>query len=106
MTDIYDVSTVSDLIKCSIVGSLPDEIKVEGEISNVKLSGNHLYLTLKDSDSCLNVIFWRYSNSHSTLDLNNGEKIIVEGKINCYAKNSNYDITASSITKSGQGDIH
>lgn len=105
MENIYTVSKINELIKCSLNNLFPLTIKVEGEISNIKISGNHLFLTLKDNDTCLNAIFWNYVNNDNTI-LNNGEKIIVEGKITTYGKSSNYNIIIKLINKLGKnGDI-
>ena len=97
--------TVTDLnntIKATITEKFLSQLNVKGEISNVKTSGPHTYLTLKDSDSSINVVAWniKFPNIH------NGDDVIVTGKIACFIKGGTYQISASKIDKIGIGHFY
>ena len=40
------------------------------------------------------------------LDLNNGDKLIIEGSLNLYVKGGSYNIVANKIIKDGIGELH
>jgi exodeoxyribonuclease VII large subunit len=95
------VSELNDIIKSVFSQQLGNVISVEGEICNLKKNNGNLYFSLKDDISNINVVHWRYSGNYD-----NGDKVIINGKITFYAKGGTYQITANNITKSGEGDIN
>ncbi len=103
---IYSVYELNLIVKSLFKYNFKDVIKVEGEISNIKLTRNNLYVTLKDSVSKIDVVFWSYGLKKSALILDNGDKITVEGKLTVWDKQGSYQITANKIEKSGTGDLH
>jgi len=85
------------------------DIKVSGELSNYKISGNNMYATLKDCDSAVNIIVWSFVNRNTQqnmIDLSNGDNITVYGKITLYQKTGNYNITAHKIERTGVGNLY
>ena len=83
---------------------------VEGELSNFRISSNNnMYFNLNDGSSNINenstikaVIF------NNMLSLNfkpeNGQKVIVTGKISLYAKGGYYQILVKEMSLSGEGE--
>ena len=97
------VSEISDLIRNNILTEFNKTINVEGEVSNLKVSRGHLFMSLKDSKSLLNVTFWNYNNEP---DFENGDQILVTGKITTFVRNSSYQLTAYEIEKCGEGETY
>lgn len=92
-----------------ILDSQYDSIKVSGELTNYKISGNNMYATLKDADSAINIIVWGFINNrngNALFDVCNGDNVTVYGKIVLYQKAGSYSITASKIEKNGIGSLY
>lgn len=105
--EVYTVSKLNTSIKDILTGAFPKIIKVEGEISNFKLSRGHLYFNLKDDDSSISCTYWSYQSSkYKDLDIKDGKSIIVSGNINVYVKSGYYQIRVNTIELCGIGDIH
>jgi exodeoxyribonuclease VII large subunit len=90
MTSV-SVRELNELINTTLTTEFND-IRVTGEMSNMKISNGHLYMTLKDEESSINIIMWKYDIKNKTmkLDLNNGDKLIIEGSLNLYVKGGSY----------------
>jgi exodeoxyribonuclease VII large subunit len=79
-------------------------ITIEGEISNFKIDGkNNLYCNLKDENASINIISWGFKNNDN---IQNGQKVVIHGKINTYPKTSTYNIICYKIEKIGIGILH
>ena len=82
------------------------DIWVEGEVSSVrKYSSGHTYFTLKDSFQEISVVFFSQYAQKSSITLQNGEKIIVNGSLSIYAIRGQYQFIAKNIQISGQGNL-
>lgn len=98
----YTVSELNDIIKKTLQTEFKNKIiTVSGEISNVKPSGRNTYLTLKDDNASLSVIFWG-------IELNNkhGDHVEITGKIELYTKTGNVNIIGNDIKMIGIGLLH
>lgn len=100
--DYITVSELNDSIKNILVSSITDVLRVNGEISNIKISGQNTYLTLKDDASAIAVVAWATKYDK----IKNGDNVVVVGKINCFQKQGTYQITAHKIEKIGIGVLH
>lgn len=96
------VTKLNEQIKDVIMGGFTKQMNVQGEISNVKISNGHTFLTLKDEGSSINVVSWNNKFDH----VSNGDDVIVHGKISCYPKQGTYQILANKIEKIGIGNLH
>jgi exodeoxyribonuclease VII large subunit len=103
-TDIYTVVELNNSIKDMLLLNFNDTIKVSGEISNMKISNGHLYSTLKQNDSAISMIFWSFASNN--IKIENGDKVVAEGKISCFTKTGTYNITVKKITHMGAGDLN
>ncbi len=100
--DSYTVSELNEVIKKAIQSEFKNKsITVSGEISNLKKSGKHSFLTLKDDNSTLSVAFW----SHS-LNNEHGDHVEITGKLDYYTKTSNINLIGSTIKIIGIGSLH
>jgi len=107
MTSEITVKELNELIYTTLVNEFND-IRIIGEMSNMKISNGNLYMTLKDEDSSINVIMWKYDIKNKTmkLNLNNGDKLIIEGSLNLYIKGGSYNVVINKIIKDGIGELH
>lgn len=96
------VTELNNLIKDTITNTFTDIIKLKGEISNIKSSGAHTYLTLKDENTAINVTMWNTKISN----LKNGDDVMATGKLTCYPKMGIYQLIANKIDRIGEGALH
>lgn len=96
------VADLNTLIKDTLLSKFTVQLNVKGELSNIKISGPHTYLTLKDSESSINVVMWNSKLSN----IKNGDDVMVTGKIACFVKGGTYQLSASKIEKIGIGHLH
>lgn len=94
------VSELNEIVKSVFSQQIGDVIYVQGEICNLKKNNGNMYFSLKDDVSNISAVFWRYNGNYD-----NGDKVIICGKLSFYTKNGTYQITAINIKKSGVGDI-
>ncbi|MAZ47314.1 MAG: exodeoxyribonuclease VII large subunit [Halobacteriovoraceae bacterium] len=84
------------------------QISVIGEVTNLSSSKTgHFYFTLSDSDASLSCALFRGDALRNPLvkGLKDGDKIIVSGPINVYAKRGNFQLIAKTLSKAGKGDL-
>ncbi|SKA76778.1 Exodeoxyribonuclease VII large subunit [Clostridium sp. USBA 49] len=101
------VSEVNNYIKKIIdFDFILNNINIKGEISNFKAhSSGHFYFSLKDQNSKINcIMFKNYANSLKFIP-QNGESVIVKGKISVYEKEGTYQIYCHEIIKQGIGEL-
>lgn len=101
---IFSVSEISQIIKEMLEGVFGD-IKVEGEISNLKTaSSGHIYFDLKDENALISVVLFRgYARG---VKLEEGLKVQVSGEISCYIKQGRYQIIAHSVQTQSKGNLY
>ncbi|HHV45560.1 MAG TPA: exodeoxyribonuclease VII large subunit [Tissierellia bacterium] len=102
------VSEVNQYIKRLFSGDMIlSNLKVEGEISNYKhhYSG-HIYFTLKDHKAKINCVMFRSYSQNLMQNIKDGDKVVVSGYISLYEKEGSYQLYATSIEKSGIGELY
>jgi exodeoxyribonuclease VII large subunit len=98
----YTVSQLTDVIKKALhIEFKNNKISVSGEISNLKVSGKHTYLDLKDDQTQLSVVFWGTS-----LDNKQGDHVEISGRVELYAKSGKINFIGSGIKNIGIGSLH
>ena len=100
---VFSVSQLSQIIKEMLEGVFGD-IKVEGEISNLKTAASgHIYFDLKDEQALISVVLFRgYARG---VQLEEGLKVQVSGEISCYIKQGRYQIIAKDIKTQSKGNL-
>lgn len=79
---------------------------VSGEVSNLKKhTSGHYYFSLKDSRSQINCVMFG-ANSKIKFNLEDGMKVIVNGKVSVYEKNGNYQLYVNEIKPEGMGELY
>lgn len=96
------VTELNNIIEKNINSNFRNKIlTIVGEISNLKYSGRHTYLTLKDDNTSLSVVFWG-----TKLDNKHGDNVEIMGKLEYYKKSSNINFIGKNITNIGIGSLH
>ena len=82
-------------------------VTVSGEISNLKnhYQSGHIYFTLKDTDASINCVMFRSFASRIKFTPENGQQVIVRGRVSVYERDGVYQIYAEEMNDAGLGDI-
>ena len=81
-------------------------LAVEGEISGVSHSGQHWYLTLKDTDSMIRCAIWGSNAAGIDMSLiEDGRKVVVICDISPYARGGSYSLSIRHVEDAGEGDL-
>lgn len=108
--NVYTVGYLSEFIKNMFRHeSFLNNISVKGEISNCTYQRNsgHIYFTLKDKDGVLKGAMFRgFQSSGLKFKLQEGQQVIVTGKIDAFEGQSQYQIIARQIELDGTGNLY
>lgn len=108
MPDNRSVLSVAELtrrIKGVLEGEFTD-VAVQGEISNFKRhTSGHLYFTLKDESSQIQVVMWRNRAAALFFTPQDGMKVVVRGRIAVYEVRGIYQIDAAALQPLGTGEL-
>ncbi|WP_312698903.1 exodeoxyribonuclease VII large subunit [Sedimentibacter sp.] len=96
------VSVLNQYIKKYLMSnSILNNLRVEGEISNLRLSKTgYTYFTLGDEDSVISCVAFFADNISK-----NGDKIIAEGELSVYEVKGTYQLIVRNIERVGLGKI-
>ena len=97
----YSVSELSQAVKRTVETSF-DFVRVRGEISRPTYArSGHLYFTLKDEKSVLDVVSWKGTVSKLSVRAEEGLEIIATGKLTTYPGSSKYQLVMSAMELAG-----
>ncbi|NDJ84780.1 MAG: exodeoxyribonuclease VII large subunit [Chloroflexi bacterium] len=83
------------------------DLWVEGEISNLtRAPSGHMYFTLKDNVAALRAVMWRSSVGRLRFEPQQGDHVLVHGKISVYEPRGEYQLYADDLQPVGVGDLH
>ena len=103
--EIYTVTEITKKIKDILEGSIPT-VWVEGEISNYTLhSSGHRYFSLKDENSQIRCVFWRFRNNSLRFEPEDGMKVIALGNITVYQRGGQYQLDVVLLHPAGIGKL-
>ncbi len=101
----FTVTQLNNSIKNLIENNF-EMIEVSGEVSQLtKHSSGHIYFTLKDEESILSVICWRSVVPFLKINIEEGIKVLIKGKVTTYSKQSKYQLIAQQIEFHGEGSL-
>lgn len=103
----YTVSELVNSVKTVLEGSF-GYLKIVGEISGFKrATSGHSYFNLKDSDSMINIVFFKNQQMIWNKDtiLEDGFEVLVYGRLSIYKDRSNYQIIADKVEINGEGAL-
>jgi exodeoxyribonuclease VII large subunit len=105
MQKIYTVSEITKEIKTLLEENIPT-IWVEGEVSNYTLhSSGHRYFSLKDENSQIRCVFWKWQAYSLSFDIEDGMRVIALGNITVYERNGQYQLNIVKIKPLGIGKL-
>ena len=84
---IFSVTQINEYIKMALESSpVLQSVFLRGEISNLKsnYSSGHMYFSLKDENSSLRAVMFRFSAAKLKFRPESGMKVVVHGKISSY----------------------
>ena len=86
--------------------SFLSNISVEGEVSNFKKSGGHSYFSIKDDVAMLKCVVFKTIPIAQSLNLTDGQKVVVTGTVMTYEKGSYYQILCKNVEEVGRGNLY
>ncbi len=99
------VSQLTRRIKTMLEGEFAT-VLIEGEIGSITTPpSGHLYITLKDSNSVIDVVIWRSTVSKMASVPVQGDKVEVKGSITLYEPRGRYQLVGTRITPAGEGEL-
>lgn len=107
-TNARHIFSVSELNHCAreLLETRFRHISLEGEISNLaQPNSGHIYLTLKDDASQLRCAMFKGRNRTLTFKPQNGNKVLVTGKLSLYAPRGDYQLIIDSMEEAGLGAL-
>lgn len=104
---VLSVTQVNTYIKSLIDGDRNlSDIFIRGEISNFKRhSSGHLYLTLKDENSRLPAVMFRFNAAKMRFLPQDGMRVLVRGRISVYDRDGKYQLYIEEMHPDGVGDL-
>ena len=103
--EVYSVTEFSFAIKKLVEGNF-SYVKIRGEVFRPSFpNSGHIYFTLKDKDSSISAVIWRYTMQRLKLTPEEGMEIICSGKITTFSGQSRYQIIVDEIELAGQGAL-
>ncbi len=106
-SDIWTVGELTGYIKelFDIDFRLRD-LEVAGEISNfTRARSGHLYFTLKDEEAQLKCVMWRTSAQRLRFDPQEGDAVVVYGRVSVYEASGVYQLYADRLEPEGRGGL-
>jgi len=83
-----------------------DQCWVVGEVSNTRLApSNHLYFTLKDTRSSINVVMFNSAVRRMRFRVNDGMQVVVRGRVNLYEARGTLQFYAEEMEPRGLGAL-
>lgn len=81
-------------------------VYLKGEISNFRISGGHLYFSLKDETSEIRAIMFASQARILKFMPADGMTVLVEARVTVYQKNGTYSLTVNSMNEVGLGEYY
>ena len=94
------VTELNATIKACVEAPVFHGLEVYGEVSGARMSGPHLYFTLKDKESQIACVKFGADRSYIPKD---GESVVLRGSMNFWTKGGRLTFAASTITPAGKG---
>jgi exodeoxyribonuclease VII large subunit len=97
-----NITELCNLLKKNIPN---EKFKINGEVSQIKISHGNLYFTLKDNLSSIKAIIW-CTKTKNNYEIKDGDKITVLGKLDYYSYTGTFSLIIENIIENdGIGDL-
>ena len=104
---IYKVHEITQILQ-GILQSEPilQDLWLEGEVSNLaRPTSGHVYFTLKDNSSQIKCAIFRSAASRLRFPMQNGDAVLVNGRLSIYDARSEYQIIGERVVPAGVGEL-
>ena len=103
--EIVSVSDINNLAKGLLERDLTD-VWIQGEISSFTAHGSgHWYFTIKDKNSSLSCVMFKFENQTVLFDPKVGDELILNGNVSIYAPSGRYQFNVKHIEVFGEGAL-
>lgn len=100
------ISEINGAIRVRLEQSF-HEVWLEGELNDITIHpSTHVYFTLKDANSQLKGVAFKYAPTARQLDLKRGMAVEVRGSIGVYEPRGEYQIYAHHLIPKGAGELN
>ncbi len=105
---VYTVGQINNYIKNMIQQDfLLNSVSVKGEVSNCKYhTSGHLYFSLKDKSGVIKCVMFAGNRSGLKFRLEEGQNVIVLGRVDVYEVGGQYQLYARQIILEGTGLLY
>ena len=104
---IYTVHELTRAVKAILTDGTLNDIWIRGEISNyTNHSSGHRYFTLKDKNSQLQCVMFKWYGQNMKFELEHGMKVIVLGDIDVYEQRGQYQLKVRAVRPDGVGELY
>lgn len=103
---VYSVSEFTNGLEDLLDMSYPKTVQIKGEVANMRPSKTHMYFSVSDQVSSISAVVWQSVREREGIELDNGDKVTIKGKLKMYKKNGTYSIHVYQVEKEGMGDLH
>ncbi len=104
---VFSVTEIANAIN-RIIQKEPilQNVWVRGQVSNLsRPNSGHIYFTLKDERNNIRCIIWNSKKARIKYIVQDGDEVLVHGKINTYPVNSIYQINVTQVEPTGVGSL-
>ncbi len=105
---VQSVTELNEYLRALFAGDAHlSSVLVRGEISNfVAHRSGHYYFSLKDEGGVIRAVMFRAEASQLPFQLENGMKVLVQGRVSVYVPSGQYQIVVSVLMPDGIGALH
>lgn len=103
---IYTVHELTLAVKKIVTSGDFNDIWIRGEISNfTNHNSGHRYFTLKDKNSQLACVMFKWHGQNLRFELEHGMKVLVLGDLDIYEQKGQYQLRVRAIRHDGVGEL-
>ncbi|VVB84766.1 Exodeoxyribonuclease 7 large subunit [uncultured archaeon] len=104
---IYTVFEFTMAVKGILTGGQFNDVWIRGEISNFKNhTSGHRYFTLKDKNSSLQCVMFKWHGENLRFEPEHGMKVLVLGDLDVYEQRGQYQLRVRAIRPDGIGELY
>ena len=102
---VFTVTAITLALKQMMEGVFRD-VFVEGEVSSLReAASGHIYFDLKDRESLLSAVMFKWDAPKYGFELQEGVQVRVWGSLSCYAKQGRYQIVVKTAEALAKGNL-
>jgi exodeoxyribonuclease VII large subunit len=104
---IYSVHEFTRAVKGVLTGGQFNDTWIRGEISNFKNhNSGHRYFTLKDRNSSLQCVMFKWYGQNLRFELEKGMKVLIFGDLDVFEAKGQYQLRVKAIRPDGIGELY